>query len=288
MKKIITSGEERRTNPAAAFILSLLAAGLGQVYCGSASRGMVLILLRIVSVVSVPCYAFINPGENLLNEIFIAVSAFLLLTILSPIEALIRSSLSRRVIKQGYNNAVFYISFAVITTLLTALSLAVFFSVFSFYTVSSPQRPLFMRGDILAVNKAASRFRSGETVMNRSGIPLRIIGLPGEDVVFSGGRFSINGSELPRSVFSESELPQYSLWDNDVIAEQNGNSKYAVVPSKYKAVLRLQPGVNEYYAAPDDRDLAESYGLLKQGETSGRIEGILFSLPRKKILIRSY
>lgn len=271
-----------------AFTLSLLVTGLGQVYCGSASRGIVLMLLRVVSVIAVPCYGFINPGENMLTEIFIAVSAFLLITISSPAEALVRAYLSRQTVKQKYNRYSFYISFTIVNIILTLFSISVFFTVFELCVNPESQRPLFIKGDILAVNRINIPYRSGETVMGQNCIPVRVTGLPGESVIFSNGRFSINGSELPRSIYSETELSGKSLWDNDVVLEQNGNSSYAVVPSKKNIKLTATPGKNEYYTAPDDRNMTVNFGVLTADSIKGRIEGIFFSPARRKFLITSY
>lgn len=284
MKKIIISGEETSVKPWAAFIMSLLVTGLGQVYCGTAARGTTFMLARVLTVISVPCFAVLNPGKNLINEISAAILIFVIITLASPAETLLKPRSSRRIKKRRYNTYGYYSVYSAVSIMLTALSLLFFFSCFTFYRAGSDYSPQINRGEILTVNRIRKDYHRGEVVIYNY-LPLRIMALPGENAEYRQGKFYIDGSELQQSVFTEDELELLSVQDIDVISETNGPYMYAVTAGAEKFTIKSILEAESYFAVPDDRKSRSGFMYLKRESITGVLEGILFSPLKHKVNI---
>jgi len=285
-KKIIVSGADKNISPWLAFMLSTAAAGLGQVYGGRAAKGAAFMLLRAIAVVSVPCYCLLNTGVNVASEIAIAAAVFAAISLFSPIEALASAIKNGGRIKvKSYNTVPYYALFAAASTLITILSLVIFFSCFSFFRSRAVFTPLVEPGDILIVNKTGRDYVRGEAVFDSSYNILRIIALPGETALFKNRILSVNGTALHRSVYSEEELNALRLTDNNVISEHNGHYRYAVIASTEKFTLEMNPAEGEYLVSTDERKDADSFTRLAPGAIAGSFEGILFSPSRTTLII---
>lgn len=285
--KIIISGADKKAGPWLAFLLSLAVTGLGQVYCGKASRGTAFMLLRVIAAISVPCYSVLLPEANVAAEIAVAVTSYLVITIMSPIEALASTlKTGGRIKMKQYTNRLFYVFFAAASLCICAISTIFFFSCFSFSRAYSAYSPLVAHGDILIINKIRKEHTRGEMIFSRDYSLLRIIALPGETVSYKNRVLSINGSELHRSVYSEEELNQLHLTDNNVTAEHNGMYRYAVIPSTDKFSVSIKTGEDEYCTAADERKDAGSFGIITSGAIAASFEGVLISPSRKVILVK--
>lgn len=285
-KKIIISGAQRRVSPWAAFMLSLAVTGLGQLYCGRAARGAALMLLRVIAVISVPCYSALNPDANVASEIACAISVFIAITVLSPVEALAAAVQSGgKIPAKRYSSAGFYSVFAAASLCITALSLVLFFSCFSLFRSHTSFSPLVEAGDILIANKIRHSHAHGEAVFSSDRSLLRIIALPGETAAYENRKLSVNGIELHRSVYTEEELNDLHLTDNNVTCEHNGRYRYAVVPSDEKFSIVMRMSDTEYGAALDERKNADSFIKITAGSTASSFEGVLISPSRKIMLV---
>ena len=285
-KKIIISGADKRVIPWAAFSLSLAVTGLGQVYRGKVSRGFAFVLLRVVAVISVPAYSMLNPGVNSIHEIAAAVMVFILITVLSPIEALAGSIISGRITKKRTGSGAFYAGFTLFSLGLTALSLMIFFSCFSLYRSSSAFYPLIDSGDIIIVNRIKREYKRGEAVIDSNFSPVRIIGLPGETMVYKNRILSVNGIELKRSIYTDAELNSLGLPDSRVISEYNGSCRYAVLPSEKKFTVTVKAGKDEYCAARDHRKVAGDFSAISTGSITASFEGVLLSPARNLLAVK--
>lgn len=285
-KKIIVSGADKRVNPWLAFMFSLAVTGLGQVYCGRAARGSAFMLIRVIAVISVPCYTVLNPGANVAAEITAAIASFLFITVLSAAEALAYALRSGgRIKKKRYSSTGCYTVFAAASLAATTLSLMLFFSCFTFFRSPSEFNPLVEPGDFLIANKIRGSYAHGEAVFNRDFSLLRIIALPGETVSYKNRILSVNGTELHRSIFTEDELNSLHLTDNNVTAEHNGRYMYAVIPSAEKFEFSMKTSDGEYCAAADERKEAGSFTGIQAGSIASSFEGVLLSPSRKVMLV---
>jgi hypothetical protein len=150
---------------------------------------------------------------------------------------------------------------------------------------------LIDKWDILVLKKLNNdSFKRGEMILLKGDESrfARIIGLYEENIVYKNGRFSIDGSELFQSIFTEFEMKKLSLTDYDVISESDGIIKYPVIQKKDNFTYKYTLKNDEYLAAPDNRDLASEFIIVKDEDIYGRVEGILFSPMRFKFLIKPF
>lgn len=291
-KKIIISKKYKKANPVVAFTLSFFFTGLGQVYAGAFYRGTIYLLLKLVIILIPPFYAINNPDAFFLNNVFYTASALIILIIINSIDALVKCIKNPQTAIQKYNNLISYILYATAGTLLTIIFSLLFTLIFSFYIVPQTVEPIYEKNDLILVSKIPDKkYTHGEPVLiqEQSDFSIkRIIATPGEKVTYKNSRFLIDDSELILSIFSERELKKMSLTSYDVISELNGFFKYSVKQSKIKSGFEKKLKHTEYLTASDDRSEKDFHNLTELDSIYGRIEGILFSPLRKKILIEPF
>lgn len=290
-KQIIISGRERILKSYISFIMSFLITGTGEIYSGSALRGIAIALLRAASAFAVPFYSMTNVKNSHLNEVFFSLFFFAVITLFSPFYALVLSIRKKKIVVTKFSTAGFIALFTVINILLTIISITVFLSFFSITRVNLNYPPIIESGDFVVIKKIGHLdYNKGEmAVIKNKGLSFaRIIGQPGESVSYSKGRFSNQGSELFLSIFTEDELKAFSLTDFDVISETQGFFKYPVIQNRDKYSMTVLLKNDEYFAAPDDRNDVSGFMSVKSDKIYGRMEGILFSIKRKAALIKPF
>jgi len=290
-KQIIMSGRERILKPYLSFIMSFLVTGMGEIYSGFTQRGVTLALLRGASALAIPFYSMTNVKSSHLTEIFFSLLFFISVTLFSPFNAFFLSYRKKKIVVLKFHSAKFIVLFMICSTVFTLTSAAVFFSFFSIIRVNHSYPPIIENGDIAVIKKIGnSIYKKGELIVlkDENFSFTRIIALPGEDVAYSKGRFSNQGSELFQSIFTEDELKQFSLTDFDVISEINDGLKYPVIQKKDKYSMEITLKNDEYFAAPDDRNNITGFVTVKNENIYGRMEGLLFSYKRMIILIKPF
>ena len=290
-KRIIISGKERRLNPFISFVLSLLLPGTGETYSGSPQRGTVLALLRGISLLAVPFYSMTNVKSSYLTEVFFSLLVFLLITLFSPFNAFIISFKKKKIVVYRLSSGRFISLFIICNIIITILSASIFFSFFSIIRIRHNSPPLIETGDIVVIKKSENKhYLKGEMTALRDGnlTLARIIGTPGESLSYNKGRFSVEGSELFLSIFSENELKNFYLADFDVISETQGNFIYPVIQNRDKYSINITLEDDEYFTAPDDRNKTEKFLKVNTENMYGRLEGLLFSLKRIKFLVKPF
>jgi len=291
-KKIIISKNYKKTNPLIALTLSFFFTGLGQVYAGNFYRGTIYLLLKLVIILIPPFYAITNPDAFFLNNVFYTASALIILTVINSIDTLVKCIKNPQTIIQKYNNLIVYILYGATGTFLTIIFSLLFTLIFSFHIVPQTVEPVYEKNDLILISKIPNKkYTHGEPVLiqKQSGFSIkRIIATPGEKAEYKNSRFFVDGSELMLSIFSEKELKKMSLTSYDVISELNGFFKYSVKQSRIKSEFRENLKPEEYLTAADDRSEKDFHDLTEQNSIYGRVEGIVFSPLRKKILIKPF
>jgi hypothetical protein len=290
-KRIIISGRERILSPLLSFVMSLFFTGMGEIYSGSPQRGIAFALIRGVSLLAVPFYSMTNIKSSYLTEVFISLMFFCFITFLSPLCAVFISLKKKKITISGMSSLKFIVLSGIFNSLLTLVSITLFFSFFSIMPVNYNYPPIIEEGDIAVIKKSEDRRHTrGEMVVlkNETLSMGRVIGIPGEEVVYDKGRFSLDESELFLSIFTENELMRFSLSDFDVISETNGEFKYPVIQNRDKFKLKISLKDDTYFTAPDDRNDLAGFAAVKPGHIYGRLEGLLFSFKRTGFLIKPF
>lgn len=290
-RQIILSGRERVLKPYVSFMMSFFITGMGEIYSGSTQRGITLVLLRAASALAIPFYSMTNVKSSHITEIFFSLLFFASITIFSPFNALRQSIKKKKIVVTKFNSARFIVFFTISSVFITLISITVFLSFFSIIRVNQNYPPIIEKGDIAVIKKIGSRvYKKGEVavIKNENFSFLRIIGQPGESISYNKGRFSNEGSELFQSIFTEEELKKFSLTDFDVISETQDEFKYPVIQNREKFSMDIVLKKDEYFAAPDDRNDIAGFAAVKSDKIFGRLEGLLFSMKRKTILIKPF
>ncbi len=278
--RVIVSKRERSISPWISLLLSLLVTGLGELYSGIPFSGIILGLARVITILAVPFYSFINSNETMTEEIIIFSLILLIITLASPVNSFIAGR-KRKAYLSRYNSAAFYSLFILLNLLLTAFSAGVFFSTFEIKRAAEDTPPLIKKGSFIVVKKLHDAgYTAGDMVKAdaEGGVKyLRVIGVPGDKISCDKGRILSDGSELPRSIFSEEELGKFYLSDYDVVSEQNGNVRYPVKSDVSLKMPETLLAADEYMLAPDIRTSAVSFIRITSAGIRGRIEGIIYS-----------
>jgi len=176
--------------------------------------------------------------------------------------------------------------------MLTIISIIFFITFFSFHKITEPAEPLFEPDDLILISRIPEKnYSHGEKVLIKNDgklIAKRIISVPGEKAEYINSRFSVDGSELLLSIFSENELRRMPISSYDVVSEINGNYKYPVKQRKGKSGIKINLQQDQYLTSSDDREKENFYTLVNRENIAGRVEGSLISLSRKKILIKPF
>ena len=273
------------------FIMSLFFTGTGEIYSGSAQKGFILALLRIASALAIPFYSITCIKDSYLTEVLFSVLFFSLITIYSPFSAFLASYKKKKVVVSKLSSVRFIVIFIICNFILTSISAAVFFTFFSIKASCENYPPLIENGDFIVVKRIGNQFYTkGEMViLNDKNINIvRIIARPDESVSYRKDRFLIQGSELFQSIFTDNELKQFSLTDLDVISETGGSFRYPVIQNRDKYDMNITLKSDEYFSAPDDRNNTSGFMAVKKENVFGRIEGILFSKKKFKLLIKPF
>lgn len=138
------------------------------------------------------------------------------------------------------------------------------FLVQPFLVSGASMEPNFHNGDYLLIDELSYRFREperGEVIVfhypndEKYYYIKRIIGLPGEELEFNGGKITVFNENSPKGmVLMENYLPSY---EETTSANQ-----------------RVKIGENEYFVLGDNRDFSfdsRSWGAVKEGEIIGAV-----------------
>ena len=297
---LIHSGNLAKRNPAAAFILSFIVTGLGQMYNAELSKGCVFLLLRILPLLLLPLYLVMEKRNNY-TGIFIVFTAFYLIVwVISSIEAFVSALRSRRFIPQIYNTSLFYslyIFIYLIVMFLSMIHVSLFFDIN--INDENNMNPTFTMDEFLLINRySINELTEGDAVLythqGRSR-PGRIIAREGDLVKFNNGKFTINGITLPVGVLDNVELTRMGYDSHeDLFFEINNNYKYTILmsssgkKSQKMSARRFTIQKNSFLLSADNRREEGIVEIVTHENITGRIEGIIFSNKIKRIFLLPY
>ena len=152
---IIKSESSLKRYPVLAFALSFIFTGLGQIYNGDFSKGIVFFILRILSIVFIPLYVIL---QNNFSIIFVlaAVAVHLFVWLISSVEAMYSTKGKHAYNLKKYNTILFYIFYGIINSVLVVFSIFLIISLFSIYKIQTDDmNPILIKNDYILINKYA-------------------------------------------------------------------------------------------------------------------------------------
>ncbi|MFO0898739.1 MAG: signal peptidase I [Pirellulales bacterium] len=229
-------------SPLVAVILSLLATGLGQIYCGHIVRGLVLFLGSLLFTPAILMAALLPPSTAVLVGLGLALLGVLGIYIFAIVDALLLARRGRDDFQpQDYNRPLVYALFILVGLTYPAGGLYFIrssgFEAFKIPTAS--EAPSLLPGDRILVNKSTyqRRFvRRGDEVVFR--VPSepgrnwvkRVIALPGDTVEVKDNLVIVNGQQLPREPAPRASLGAAAQEiQGELFEETNAGRRYRIL-----------------------------------------------------------
>lgn len=281
-------------SPLVAVVLSLLATGLGHIYCGRIVPGLVLFLASLL-------LAPVAIGAALLG-LSLPVMICLGLAILTVIGAYVYSvigayRLARKL--QGhyeprdYNRGVVYVLFILVALIYPPLTVFHLRAnvLEAYYVPVGGMSPNVLAGDRVLVNKLTFRLRAperGDLVVFRSPKDRRltwikrVIGLPGDVIELKNNELFLNERKLERDRVPASSLPPLRE-QGDVYQESNAGRRYKILlaaePSKAATYAATKVPEGSCFVLGDSRDNSTdsrdpAVGFVPLGDLIGSVEFI--------------
>ena len=290
--------ESSQRIPATARKLSSFCAGLGHIYCGQFTTGLILLSLSLL------------PAPILVAAVFSKNPSVILWGIAGPclfaigiyVYAMISSSRLAKKIGDGYelkdyNNGVVYSIFAVGSmyfSVIVAISIALYFRgnvMEAFYCPSESMSPTLLKGDRFLANKLVQRKQPnyGDVVIflapnNREVVNVkRVVGLPGDTVAVRGNEVFVNGRKLEHQpVLRLSGASSLNSGGSRVL-ETNGGATYSIQFTESKEKMADLPETRvptgNCFVLGDNRNHSEDsrkYGVVPLGDILGKVEYLYF------------
>gem|GEM_PF-6537851 len=294
-EKLIFSKNRRKRSPLAAFFMSFMLTGLGQVYSGQYLNGLSYIMLRSIFILIPAFYSQAKPGSiSYLNEVCISLITALLLTLINPIHSIFSAIKAAR--PDSFNTKKYflrhYILFIILNLTVTGISLFFFFHFFSFTRITKDSQPLFSKGDIVLTyrNNSGTLPKRNTMYLTEKGDILRISLLEKESINLSGNSTFINKRKYELIVPDEDELKLMQLNNYDILLCRSGKIKYPLIPMLSRRSLKFSTSSKEVLLLSDDR--RNNFINIKKTApiTYKRVEGIIikkgqvFNLPVKTFI----
>lgn len=296
---IIRSEIYLKRRPVLAFFLSFFFTGLGQVYNGNFSKGLIFSVLRLFSLLIIPLYIFINGKEFSVFFLVPVLAVHLLIWIISPFEALY-SALKRDFFNlHWFNSVIIYFLYAIVLSFLLVLSCMMVPKLFSIEKINTENmNPGLLKDEYVLVNKFnAKNADIADIVYFSYGAETasgRIVAKQGDIVEVRGNSIIINDNPLSYNVFNEKDAERMNITDfHEVFFEINNEKKYPVIlgperTDKDTIKKHFIIGDNEILIAYDKRIGDEVFIKTGLDTITGIVQGIIYSKNIEKILNRSY
>ncbi len=236
--------------PWAAIMLSLLATGLGQIYCGHIVKGLFLFLASALFAPFAVWAALQEPVTSVLVQLLVMLLAVVAFYVFAVVDAFYlarryRDSYALR----DYNRGLVYALFILVG--MTYPPVIVHYlrsSVFEGFRVpTASEAPNILPGDRVLVNKLVLQrrpVRRGDVIVfrapqnRRQNWIKRVIALPGDTVAVRDQEVFINGKKLERERLPRLDLPALpDRIEGDTFVEVNHGSRYSILLGQAKEAV---------------------------------------------------
>lgn len=283
----IQSGAQRARNPYLSFLFSLFFPGLGQIYNGDFSRGVIYYCsLTVIAFIS-PLYLTQSAEPSYLVQASFQCVFFIFVWLSSPVEGFFTAKLRGSITLGPLNSLRVYIPYTLVSAITTAITAFMATALFTIVTIhDNTMEPTFARSEILLCNNFSARSpRRGDTVLYSKDSSLkigRILAKGGDTVAFAHNTFVINDIPLSLGVFTDTDRTARGLRnDPRLFSEMNGSVKYSVYHNIENSTPLIPKGTafdvaaQHYFIAGDNRSGKPTLYMVQSGAVKSRVEGIL-------------
>jgi signal peptidase I len=281
----------------AAVLLSMVAPGLGHLYCGRAARGLVLVVLS-VSLGPLGMFGFLPVSSRFATPALAAFAAFALLWVWATVDA----ARTARKIGADYELKDFNRWYVYLVLALLAVPAAAGWASFirhslleAFRVPTRSMAPSIRPGDVVLADKTAFRegpVRRGDVVIfpnpnqRHQAHIKRVVALPGDTVAMANGRLLLNGKALDLEPAGTSDAGGDPELAGEVAWEVNGEAKYRILLAPPGTAGPGRPDFPETrvpngmcFALGDNRGRSEdsrAYGFVPLADLVGRVDRVIY------------
>ncbi len=297
---IIKSERDMQRYPKHAFVLSFFFTGLGQIYNGDLSKGIVFYALRVLTLLIIPISTILKSIDSYISFFVFAIVLHIVFWLLSPLEAIYGAEGKDAVNLKRYNSLLFYSIYGVLSTGILICSF-LFVSLFiSTETIGTNRmNPTILDEECILINRyAINNLDIGDVVVyTDKGVNniSRIIAKEGDTLRYENNAYHINDTQLQLGILTGIEQERMGLENSeDLFYEVNGRRKYPVrvsmikspdVPKKSTIISVEQ---NMLLLSIDDRTKDNPYFIIDRSQVNGKVEGILYSSKFTRLLLQPY
>jgi signal peptidase I len=299
MKSVIIKSESKlKRYPVLAFTLSFVFTGLGQIYNGDFSKGIVFFILRILSISFIPLYVILQNSFSIMFALA-AMAIHVLVWLISSAEAVYSTKGKHAYNLKKYNTILFYFFYGIVNSVFIIFSILLATSLLSIKEIqTNNMNPVLLKNDYILINKYAVKNAGvGDIIFfssNNNFSAGRIIAGDADMIKKKGNNYFINDTALTYTIISKPELDKMGLANSeDLFFEINGEKKYPVKlksgnskDARASELITLAKG--EFLITFDNRSKNDSYEAITLGSVIGRVEGIVYSKEHKRIFNMMY
>jgi len=289
--KLITSAHDTGRSRVGAFAGSLFFTGLGQVYAGAASKGIVFLLLRISVAGIFPVLLFYNREFPLLYTMAGCVLLDIIILISCAVHAGVMAGKSGSIGFKQYMRPYVYFVYALGVLLVLTLIYGMLFSMVSIATMpSSRMEPVIMKDDrVLVIRFPGLVPSAGDTVLIVEGeekMIRRVVASGPENVIIKGTVIRVNNVPLERTIMNDDVAARLKIANREeYYLERNDDTLYPVmIPAKERlkggSASMIYLAKEKYLAASDNRTGDEWFMKVESDQIAGRVAGVLYSPER--------
>ena len=275
--------------PWVAVVFSLIACGLGQIYCGQVSQGLTLFCLSLIFAPLIKIVGLIPSPGWMLAGVVGSIAAMAAVNLYSIIAAhgAARSGANYRL--REFNSPAVYLAMMLVT-IASPISVALYIreNLFeAFFIPTSSMSPNFVPGDRVLANKVRAFYQPpgrGEAVIfrnpqdRRQNFIKRVVGLPGDTVELRGGELIVNGRAIERERVPATSLPVGAAPEGAELATETISGRRYLVALGPEAdakrrdlpLVRVPEGM--YFLLGDHRDHSldsREFGCVPAGDLIG-------------------
>jgi signal peptidase I len=293
----------RERKPLFALALSLIVAGMGQVYNGKPRKGILFFAASLVLPFLLLQLSVVGPDQTLIVLIALFILSDPGISVWAAIDAWKQAKRSGRNYRlKRYNKLVIYI-------LLVAGSILLAFGLMTelrkFPLLAAPYRaatesmaPTILPGDLVLADQRIDRssenlgLRRGELVVfkyEKLRVTKRIIGLPGDEVELRGKELYVNGVKWTSQETPLTEGQKLEIAGKDIIAlyEKSDSGVYKVFYSRgtEREDFRVSVPENRCFVLGDNRDISADsrhWGAIAFDDVTARPRIVYFSSDSKR------
>jgi signal peptidase I len=283
----------------AAVALSLVATGVGHIYCGQIVKGLLLFCAWFLAIPLVVAATVIPPSTA--NLVLLIVTPALFLVAVYFLAAIDAYRVARRVGSmyqlRDYNRSAIYVTLIVVA-LVYRIGLMAGVCETSFEAFMIPSRsmsPTVVQGDRVLVNKTLGQqslpdhgdLIAFHTPEARNAIYVkRVVGLPGDRVAMDAGELIINGRPLEHEPVSPEGITMDEP-DANIFLEQHGKRRYQIQMKDVKSLgaagremrqmAEIVVPARSVFVLGDNRDKSKdsrSFGVVHAGDIVGILQYI--------------